>query len=111
MAERESTLRLFRGHPLRFSDACGLRLEPNWSPIFDCTDLDGCYLACGTNGICFTLAPFAGRAMHAIINASENGMSEYAVHIQIKTSHLDELIDRARFSRRSEEHTSELQSL
>jgi glycine/D-amino acid oxidase-like deaminating enzyme len=86
------------------STPCGIGalydVTPDWSPIFDRSNLDGFYLACGTSGNCFKLAPFAGRAMHALIVASENGLSKDARPIQIKASHLDEMIDMAPFSRR-----------
>lgn len=75
-------------------------VTPDWSPIFDRSNLDGFYLACGTSGNCFKLAPMAGRAMMAIIDASENGLDKDAPPIRIKAAHLDQEIDLAPFSRR-----------
>jgi sarcosine oxidase, subunit beta len=75
-------------------------VTPDWTPIFDRSSLDGFFLACGTSGNCFKLAPFAGRAMLAIIDAAEDGLGDDAPPIQIRASHLDQLIDLAPFSRR-----------
>ena len=75
-------------------------VTPDWTPIFDRSELDGFYMACGTSGNAFKLAPMVGRALTAIIEASENGLDADAPPIQIKAAHLDETIDLAPFSRR-----------
>ncbi|PZS21207.1 MAG: FAD-dependent oxidoreductase [Pseudonocardiales bacterium] len=75
-------------------------VTPDWTPIFDRSMLDGFYLACGTSGNSFKLAPMVGRAMAAIIAASENGLAADSPPISIAAAHLDETIDLALFSRR-----------
>ncbi len=45
----------------------------DWTPIFDKSSLPGFYLACGTSGNAFKLAPVAGLFMAAVIEASEAG--------------------------------------
>jgi glycine/D-amino acid oxidase-like deaminating enzyme len=75
-------------------------VTPDWTPIFDRSSLDGFYLACGTSGNSFKLAPMAGRAMLAIIESSENGRDIDAQPLRLKAAHLDAHIDLAPFSRR-----------
>jgi sarcosine oxidase subunit beta len=45
----------------------------DWTPIFDKSSLPGFYLACGTSGNAFKLAPVAGLFMTAVIEACEAG--------------------------------------
>jgi sarcosine oxidase, subunit beta len=75
-------------------------VTPDWTAIFDRSAVDGFYLACGTSGNAFKLAPMAGRALHAIIDASENGLDPDAPPLKINAAHLTEQIDLAPFSRR-----------
>jgi sarcosine oxidase subunit beta len=46
---------------------------PDWTPIYDRSDLDGFYLACGTSGNQFKNAPIAGHVMAELITAIEAG--------------------------------------
>lgn len=45
----------------------------DWTPIFDRSSLDGFYMACGTSGNAFKLAPIAGRFLATIVAACEGG--------------------------------------
>ena len=74
-------------------------VTPDWTPIFDRTCLDGFYLACGTSGNAFKIAPMAGRALVAIISATEGGCDHDANPVQLHATHLDVDIDLGSFSR------------
>jgi sarcosine oxidase, subunit beta len=63
-------------------------VTPDWRPIFDRSALPGFYLACGTSGNCFKIAPFAGRAMRALIRACENGHDHDRFPLTLTLPHL-----------------------
>ena len=48
-------------------------VTPDWRPIFDRSALPGFYLACGTSGNCFKIAPLAGRIVSALVRGCESG--------------------------------------
>ena len=74
-------------------------VTPDWTSIFDRSCLDGFYLACGTSGNAFKIAPFAGRALAAIIASSEAGYDHDAQPLQLPAVHLNAEIDLRTFSR------------
>ena len=51
---------------------------PDWTPIYDRSDLDGFYMACGSSGNQFKNAPVAGHVMAEIITAVEAGHDQDA---------------------------------
>ncbi|HVC99098.1 MAG TPA: FAD-dependent oxidoreductase [Pirellulales bacterium] len=74
-------------------------VTPDWTPIFDRSSLDGFYLACGTSGNAFKIAPMAGRAIAAIISATEAGYDHDSHPVQLHAAHSDIDIDLGSFSR------------
>jgi len=74
-------------------------VTPDWTPIFDRSSLDGFYLACGTSGNAFKLAPMAGRALLAIITGTETGLNHDDEPTRLKATRVDGEIDLAKFSR------------
>jgi sarcosine oxidase subunit beta len=112
-AYTRQTLRVARRIPsLRIPNRpCGVAalydVTPDWTPIFDRSSLAGFYLACGTSGNAFKIAPMAGRALAAIISATEAGYDHDARPLQLHAAHLDADIDLGTFSRlRSVDPTS-----
>ena len=60
--------------PLRKSGLVSMYdATPDWTPIYDRSDLDGFSIACGTSGNQFKNAPVAGYAMAELIAAVEAG--------------------------------------
>jgi sarcosine oxidase subunit beta len=47
-------------------------VTPDWRPIFDRSALPGFYLACGTSGNCFKIAPLAGRIVSALVRGCDD---------------------------------------
>lgn len=74
-------------------------VTPDWTPIFDRSSLDGFYLACGTSGNAFKLAPMAGRALLAIITGTETALNYDDEPIRLKAPRVNGEIDLAKFSR------------
>jgi sarcosine oxidase subunit beta len=74
-------------------------VTPDWTPIIDRTSVAGLYLACGTSGNSFKIAPFIGRAMSAIINATEAGVDHDASPVHLRASHVPHDFDLSRYSR------------
>jgi sarcosine oxidase subunit beta len=48
-------------------------VSDDWIPIYDKTDVDGYYVAIGTSGNQFKMAPMVGQLMAELIDACENG--------------------------------------
>ena len=72
---------------------------PDWTPIYDRSDLDGFYLACGTSGNQFKNAPIAGRVMAELIEAVESGHDHDADPIVVTGTHTGLEIDLGTFTR------------
>ena len=49
-------------------------VSDDWVPIYDCTDLDGFYVAIGTSGNQYKNGPVAGHVMAELITAVEGGL-------------------------------------
>jgi len=71
----------------------------DWTPIIDKSQLPGFYLACGTSGNSFKLAPLIGRAMRAIIVATEQGRDHDTNPVALPLKHLPGRLDLAAYSR------------
>jgi glycine/D-amino acid oxidase-like deaminating enzyme len=74
-------------------------VTPDWTPIIDRTSLSGLYLACGTSGNSFKIAPFIGRALDALIVASESGQDHDRSPVQMPGRHLPVEFDLGAYSR------------
>jgi len=62
------------GIPNRIRGIVGLwDITEDWIPIYDCSDLNGFYLAIGTSGNQFKTAPVVGELMASLILACESG--------------------------------------
>src|ERR1700712_1290429 len=71
----------------------------DWTPIIDKSRLSGFFMACGTSGNSFKLAPLIGRAMHAIIAATEQGHDHDSNPVALPYKHLAGQLDLALYSR------------
>jgi len=76
----------------------------DWIPIYDCSDLPGYYMACGTSGNQFKNAPVAGALMTCLIDACENGHDHDASPVQFPLKHTGLTLDLGTFSRRRPIH-------
>ncbi len=72
---------------------------PDWTPIYDRSDLDGFYLACGTSGNQFKNAAVAGHAMAELITAVEAGHDHDADPVVVAGTHTGLDIDMGTFTR------------
>lgn len=72
---------------------------PDWTPIYDRSDLDGFYIACGTSGNQFKNAPVVGAAMAELITAVEAGHDHDADPLTISGTHTGLTIDMGTFTR------------
>jgi len=71
----------------------------DWTPILDKSQLPGFFMACGTSGNSFKLAPLIGRAMRAIIAATEQGRDHDSDPVALPLKHLAGELDLAAYSR------------
>ena len=69
-------------------------------PIYDRSDLPGFYMAIGTNGNQFKVAPVVGRAMAELIVACENGHDHDNAPLGVPAATSDVIIDLGAYSRR-----------
>jgi sarcosine oxidase, subunit beta len=76
----------------------------DWVPIYDCSDLPGYYMACGTSGNQFKNAPVAGALMARLIDACENGHDHDQEPVQFKLPQTGRSLDLGNFSRRRSKH-------
>ncbi len=74
----------------------------DWIPIYDKSDLDGFYMACGTSGNQFKNAPVAGKMMTAIIEACENGHDHDTDPVMFELENIGHTISLGTFSRNRE---------
>lgn len=72
----------------------------DWTPIYDRTALDGCYVAIGTSGNQFKNAPVVGRLMSALVDAVENGADHDRAPVEYVGEHTGLRIDLGAFSRK-----------
>lgn len=74
-------------------------VTPDWRPIFDRSALVGYYLACGTSGNSFKIAPMAGRMVAAIIEACEAGRDHDREPVIFTTPHQGQPVSLNYYSR------------
>lgn len=78
----------------------------DWTPVYDCTDLPGFYVAVGTSGNQFKNAPVIGQVMTAIIEAVENGHDHDAHPVSFTTPRTGHPVDLGSYSRKRSRNTS-----
>jgi sarcosine oxidase subunit beta len=71
----------------------------DWTPIIDKSQLPGFFLACGTSGNSFKLAPLIGRAMRALLAAADAGRDHDTDPVALPYRHLPGQLDLAAYSR------------
>lgn len=81
-------------------------VTPDWTPVFDRSSLPGYYMACGTSGNAFKIAPVAGQFMAALIQGCENGHDHDRTPIEYRCPKTGAVISLAAFSRRRHPGTS-----
>ncbi len=74
----------------------------DWGPIYDRSNLDGFYMACGSSGNQFKNAQVAGKLMAGLVDYCEAGNDHDATPMPLKLTHLDYTVDTGSFSRRRE---------
>ncbi len=72
---------------------------PDWTPIYDRSDVDGFYIACGTSGNQFKNAPVAGHLMAELITAVEAGHDHDADPLVVTGKYTGLPIDVGTFTR------------
>lgn len=87
-------------HPVGVADLYDA--TDDWLPIYDCSDVDGYYLAIGTSGNQFKNATVAGRLMGELIDYCEGGNDHDAEPLQFALHHVEHTLNTATFSRRRE---------
>ncbi|MCQ0971267.1 FAD-binding oxidoreductase [Paracoccus sp. TK19116] len=75
-------------------------VSDDWLPIYDCSDLPGFYMACGTSGNQFKNAPVAGKIMARIVTACEDGHDHDADPLSFHLDRIDRSIDLSTYSRK-----------
>ena len=76
----------------------------DWVPIYDCSDLPGYYMACGTSGNQFKNAPVAGELMAALIRECEDGRDQDNDPLQFGMKRTGKMLDSGNFSRKRPIH-------
>jgi sarcosine oxidase subunit beta len=71
----------------------------DWTPIYDRSNLEGFYMACGSSGNQFKNGPVAGHVMAEIITAVESGYDHDARPLVVPGTHTGFDIDTSTFSR------------
>jgi len=101
-----ATLRLARripglGVPTRPTGLAALYdVADDWVPIYDRSNLDGFFMACGTSGNQFKNAPLAGQFVRALVDAAAAGHDHDAEPVRFRGAVTGRSIDLGAFSRR-----------
>lgn len=77
-------------------------VSDDWMPIYDCSDLGGFYMACGSSGNQYKNAPVAGKIMTALIEACEGGQDHDKDPVMFKLENIGREISLGFFSRNRE---------
>ena len=87
--------------PLRKSGLVSMYdATPDWTPIYDRSDLDGFYLAWGTSGNQFKNAAIAGKLMAALISHCEAGGDHDREPMRFDLPYIGRSIDAGFYSRK-----------
>lgn len=79
-------------------------VTPDWTPIYDRTDLDGFYVAIGTSGNQFKNAPLVGQFMASLIDAVSSGLDHDIQPHSFVGTYTGLRINLGAFSRRREQN-------
>lgn len=79
-------------------------VTPDWTPIYDRTDLDGYFVAIGTSGNQFKNAPLVGQLMASLIFEVANGRDHDVDPHIFKGEHTGHPINLGAFSRKREQN-------
>ncbi|MGI9498979.1 MAG: NAD(P)/FAD-dependent oxidoreductase [Geminicoccaceae bacterium] len=74
----------------------------DWIPIYDCSDLQGFYMAIGTSGNQFKNAPVVGMMINALIDYVEGGGDHDVEPLNYQLPNMDYVLNMAFCSRRRE---------
>ncbi len=78
----------------------------DWTPVYDCTDLPGYYVAMGTSGNQFKNAPLVGELMAAVVEAVEGGHDHDRDPVRFTLPYTGNQIDLGSFSRLRERNAA-----
>jgi glycine/D-amino acid oxidase-like deaminating enzyme len=87
-------------HPVGVADLYDA--TDDWLPIYDCSDVDGYFLAIGTSGNQFKNAMVAGRLMTELIEYCAKGNDHDKAPLQFPLQYVDHTMNTATFSRKRE---------
>ena len=96
MAQRMTGLKL----PNRMRGIVDLYdVSDDWLPIYDRSNIDGFYMACGTSGNQFKNTPVAGKLMAQLVDYCESGNNHDTHPLSFALGHIDFVLDTATMSR------------
>lgn len=87
-------------HPVGVADLYDA--TDDWLPIYDCSDVEGYFLAIGTSGNQFKNAMVAGRLMTELVEYCASGKDHDKDPFQFPLHHVDHTLNTATFSRKRE---------
>jgi len=90
-------------HPVGIVDLYDV--SDDWIPIYDKTELNGYYIAIGTSGNQFKMAPLVGQLMAKLIDACENGHDNDKEPVQIEGHYTGVRLSAGFYSRLREFHS------
>ena len=96
MAQRMSGLKM----PRRMRGVVDLYdVSDDWLPIYDCSSIEGFYMACGSSGNQFKNAPVAGKIMADLVEYCEGGNNHDNSPMNYKLTHINYNLDTKNMSR------------
>jgi sarcosine oxidase subunit beta len=96
MAQRMSGLKM----PRRMRGAVDLYdVSDDWLPIYDCSSIEGFYMACGSSGNQFKNAPVAGKIMAKLVEYCESGNDHDHSPMQFQLIQIDYPLNTGNMSR------------
>lgn len=79
-------------------------VTPDWTPIYDKSDLEGFFMAIGTSGNQFKNAPLVGELMANLIDNTKAGVDHDVDSVKMNLPHANRVLDLGFFSRRRTVH-------
>lgn len=77
-------------------------VSDDWIPIYDCSQVPGFYMACGTSGNQYKNAPIVGKMMSALVDYCENGHDHDTRPMQFRLPCIDREVNAGFYSRKRE---------